>query len=229
MRTLSICVIAFNEATILPRLLEDIDAQLYPHELTEVVLVDSASTDSTKQIMLDYQNKNTSFWNIQVLDNPKRIQASGWNVAISHAKGDVISRIDSHSHLTPEFSKYVMEDIDAGESIVGGQRPSLIEKDSQWARALLTAENSLFGSGISKSRHSQKKSYVDTMFHASYKREVFEDVGLFNEELLRTEDNELHYRYNQRGKFYNAIRRAKQAEDQEDIINHFKNELEKYK
>ena len=42
-------------------------------------------------------------------------------------------------------------------------------------------------------------------------------------------DNELHYRYNQRGKFYNAIRRAKQVEDQEDIINHFKNELEKYK
>lgn len=199
MRTISICVIAFNEEKFISNLLKDIESQLYPHEFTEVVLVDSASTDATKEIMSEFKRNNTSFWNVQVLDNPKRIQAAGWNVAITHAKGDVISRIDSHSHLTPEFSKYVMEDIDTGEYIVGGIRPCVIEKNTKWSRTLLAAENSLFGSSINKSRRSNEKQYVDSMFHASYRKEVFKKVGLFNESLLRTEDNELHYRMRQAG------------------------------
>ena len=199
MRILSICVIAFNEATFLPKLLKDIDMQLYPHNHTEVVLVDSCSTDNTKQIMLDYQKRNSTFLEVQVLDNPKKIQAAGWNVAISNAKGEVISRIDAHTRLTPEFSLFVMEDIDSGEDIVGGVRPALIEKETKYARALLAAENSLFGSSINKSRRSVEKQYVKTMFHASYRKEVFENVGLFNENLIRTEDNEMHYRMRSAG------------------------------
>lgn len=199
MMILSICVIAFNEEKHLPKLLEDIDAQLYPHEFTEIVLIDSSSTDSTRQIMLDYQESNSSFRGVQVLDNPKKIQAAGWNVAITHAKGDVISRIDAHSHLTPDYSLFVMEDIVSGEDVVGGIRPALAENKSKWGRTLLAAENSLFGSGINKSRHSDEKQYVDTMFHASYKKEVFQNVGLFNEELIRTEDNEMHYRIRKAG------------------------------
>ena len=199
MMTLSICVVAYNEELFLPSLLDDMEKQLYPHELIEIVLVDSGSSDQTKQIMLDYQHSNDSFWHVQVLDNPKRIQAAGWNVAITNAKGDVISRIDAHSRLTPEFSKYVMEDIDSGEYVVGGIRPALIENDTKWAMTLLAAENSLFGSSIGKSRHSLEKQYVDTMFHASYRKEVFHKAGLFNETLLRTEDNEMHYRIRQNG------------------------------
>ena len=37
------------------------------------------------------------------------------------------------------------------------------------------------------------------MFHAAYRREVFEKAGLFNESLLRTEDNEMHYRVRNAG------------------------------
>ena len=37
------------------------------------------------------------------------------------------------------------------------------------------------------------------MFHAAYRREVFEKVGLFNENLGRTEDNEMHYRIRKAG------------------------------
>ena len=37
------------------------------------------------------------------------------------------------------------------------------------------------------------------MFHAAYRREVFEKVGGFNTQLLRTEDNEMHYRIGKAG------------------------------
>lgn len=196
---LSICVVALNEEKFLPSLLQNLRDQQYPHELTEIVLVDSGSTDETKTIMKGFQEEQNGFYSVQVLDNPKRIQAAGWNVAINNATGDVISRIDAHTMIPKDFSVLVMEEIEKGEDVVGGVRPCIIENDTPWGKTLLATENSLFGSSINSSRHSESKKYVKTMFHASYKREVFEKAGLFNEKLLRTEDNEMHYRIREAG------------------------------
>ena len=135
--TLSICVVALNEENHLPALLADIERQTYPHELTEVVLVDSGSADGTRRIMEEFSARDCGFFSVQVLDNPKRIQAAGWNVAIAHAKGDVISRIDAHTMLPAEFFALVMRDISLGENVVGGIRPCIIENDTPWGRTLL--------------------------------------------------------------------------------------------
>lgn len=199
MLKLSICVIARNEQSFLPNLLLNIENQLYPHEYTEIVLVDCGSTDKTYSIMKEFQLKNETFYAVQVLDNPKYIQAAGWNVAIKNATGDVIARIDAHTKLPADYSQKVMENIEKGEDIVGGMRPCLAENDTLWSNILLRTENSLFGSSINKTRYSQGKSYVKTMFHAAYRKEVFEKAGVFNENLLRTEDNEMHYRIRKAG------------------------------
>ena len=196
---LSIGIVAYNEETFLPNLLEDMQSQKYPHELMEIVLIDSCSTDRTKKIMEEFRDNNTDFYSILVLDNPGRIQASGWNVAIRNFTGDVLARIDAHTQVKPEYSEKVMKNIKEGEMVVGGIRPAVVEKNSSWSNVLLQVENSLFGSSINASRWSQEKMYVKTMFHAAYRREVFEKVGLFNEQLLRTEDNEFHYRIRKAG------------------------------
>lgn len=195
---LSIGIIAYNEELFLPNLLNDIRNQKYPHELIEVLLIDSGSTDGTKRIMENFKNNN-DFYSVKVLDNPKKIQAAGWNVAISNFSGDVLSRIDAHTHISSDFSEKVMKHIKNGENVVGGVRPCVIENDTPWANVLLQVENSLFGSSVNSSRRSQEKKYVKTMFHASYRRKVLEKVGFFNEKLLRTEDNEYHYRVREAG------------------------------
>ena len=199
MLKLSVCIIAYNEENFLPRLLEDIKKQEYPHEFTEVVLIDGMSEDKTKTIMEAFKTEDNGFYNVQVLDNPARIQAAGWNVAIKNFTGDVLSRIDAHTHIPSDFSRKVMADIEQGENVVGGKRPCLVESDSKWSKMLLSTENALFGSSINSSRRSESKTYIKTMFHASYRREVFDKVGLFNEKLIRTEDNEMHYRIRQAG------------------------------
>mgnify|MGYP001026845870 CR=1 FL=1 len=196
---LSIGVIAYNEQKYLPALLEDIRRQTYPHENIEVVLIDSMSSDQTRRIMEDFK-ANNDFHAVQVLSNPDKIQAAGWNVAIRAFKGDALARIDAHARLTPEFATYVMEHINRQkEFVVGGIRPCIAKHDTPWGHVLLQIENSLFGSGINRSRRELIKTDVKTMFHATYRREVFEKVGLFNEKLLRTEDNEMHYRIRQAG------------------------------
>lgn len=198
--TVSLCVVALNESKFLPNLLRDLHAQTYPHAETEIVLVDSGSSDGTKSIMERFaRDHRQEYLGIQVLDNTGGIQASGWNVAIRHFTGDVIIRIDAHTHIPAEFAEKNMRNLQGGEYVSGGIRPCVIENDSAWARTLLETENSLFGSSVNTSRRSRQKQYVKSLFHGAYRREVFEKSGVFSEQLLRTEDNEMHYRIRQNG------------------------------
>lgn len=199
MMTVSLCVVAYNEEQFLPNLLRDLLAQTYPHRLIEIVLIDGLSSDNTKQIMKDFSKKSTSFYSVQVLDNPDRVQSAGWNIAIDKAKSDVIIRIDAHTHIPSTFVAKNMALQEKGEYITGGIRPCLIDNPTPWKETLLEIENSMFGSSISKGRKNTKSCYVKSMFHAAYRREVFEKVGNFNPSLLRTEDNEMHYRIRQAG------------------------------
>ena len=194
MLTASLCVVAYNEEKFLPNLLNDLRSQTYPHELTEIVLIDGLSLDKTKQIMQDFSNTENSFYSVQVLDNVERVQAAGWNVAIANAKSDVIIRIDAHTHIPADFVAKNMVLQEKGEYVTGGVRPCLIDNPTPWKETLLEVENSMFGSSVSKGRKNTKATYVKSMFHAAYRRDVFEKAGGFNPNLLRTEDNEMHYR-----------------------------------
>lgn len=199
MMTVSLCIVAYNEERFLPNLLSDLLNQTYPHKFTEIVLIDGNSTDNTKRIMLEFAKNNNSFYNVQVLNNPQRIQAAGWNVAIKNAKSDVIIRIDAHTHIPSDFTEKNMSLQEKGEFVTGGVRPCLIDDPTPWKQTLLEVENSMFGSSVSKGRKNTKCGYVNSLFHAAYRREVFEKVGFFNANLLRTEDNEMHYRIRKHG------------------------------
>lgn len=89
--------------------------------------------------------------------------------------------------------------MELGENISGGRRPCRLEIETPWTKTLLLTENSMFGSSIAPYRHGIEKKYVKSMFHAAYRKEVFEKVGFFNENLGRTEDNEMHYRMRKAG------------------------------
>lgn len=192
--SVSLCVVAYNEELYLPMLLEDIRQQTYPHNLIQVVLVDSISDDNTLKIMRQFKNNADSFMSVTIASNPKKIQAAGWNVAISSSSNEVIVRVDAHARIASDFIEKNIMYLKNGEDISGGPRICIIEKETPWQKLLLEVENSAFGSGINLCRRSTTRTYVKTMFHAAYRKEVFQKAGVFNEKLLRTEDNELHYR-----------------------------------
>lgn len=195
----SFCVIAYNEEKAISSLFNDIRNQDYPHDKMEVIFVNAMSKDRTRQLMEEFSKENNGFRRVVVLDNPKKIQAAGWNVAIKEAKGDIIMRIDAHTVIPKEFVSKNVECIQSGENVSGGPRPNIAEEDTPWKHTLLLAEQSMFGSSIAPYRKGHHKSYVKSVFHGAYRREVFEKAGLFNENLGRTEDNEMHYRIREAG------------------------------
>ncbi|MBR3404922.1 MAG: glycosyltransferase family 2 protein [Firmicutes bacterium] len=200
-QTVTFGVIAYNEHRYLPDLLQDLLEQTYPKELIEVILVDGESTDDTWEIMTKFQEEHgQSYKAVKLLKNPKRIQPAGWNVVIKNYTSDVLLRIDAHARLPQDFVEKNVACINSGEDVCGGPRENIIDDDTAWKRMLLSAEQSMFGSGIAAYRNETKeRTYVKSVFHAAYKREVIEKVGLFNEDLIRTEDNEFHYRIREAG------------------------------
>lgn len=197
---ISLCVIAYNEEAALKRLFDNIKAQTYPKEKTQIVLVNDNSTDNTREIMRGFANSAEEYHSVEVVNCRKRLQAAAWNTAIIRSCGDVIIRLDAHSTIPPDFLSENARCINSGEYVCGGARPTKAMEETPWQMTLLAAENSLFGSSFAMyRRESDEKRYVDSVFHGAYRREIFEKVGGFNEQLGRTEDNEMHYRIRQAG------------------------------
>ncbi len=198
--TVSFIVVALNAEKTIKSLLEDLNNQTYPHKDIQLIFVDSLSTDKTLKILnnfkKDYENE---YMSVSIKNNPKKILPCGWNIALKEVLGDVVLRVDAHSHIPEDFIEKNVEHIKNGEFITGGPRKSIIDKQSNWQDVLLFCETSLFGSGIAKYRNSETTQYVNTLAHAAYKTDVFRKVGGYDERLARTEDNEIHFRMREAG------------------------------
>ena len=202
---ITVGVVAYNESSVIEGVLGDLKKQTFPHEKVEILLIDSASEDDTRAKMTLFAEKNgeedMGFGTVRVLDNPRRIQAAGWNVAIAEFAGDALVRVDAHATIAPDFVKQVVTVLNSGECVCGGFRPTVIAPGSEtpWSKTLHLAEESAFGSSVAAYRRETEARYVNSLFHGAYRRCVIDVVGGFNEALLRTEDNDFHYRIREAG------------------------------
>ena len=181
----SIIITARNEEKYLPMLFEDILNQTFPLQNIEVVLMDSNSTDNTRLVMEEFK-KNNETLSVQIVTNERQIQAAGFNEGVKHATGDVVLKIDAHSRIPADFVQKNVDEILAGAA-------------DDFSKTLHIVEESALGSSIANYRKSDVKRKVNSIFHGMYRKEVFDKVGLADERLLRTEDNEFHYRVRKAG------------------------------
>lgn len=196
---ISFYIVAYNEEETLPKLLDDLKRQDYPHEKIEVLLIDSMSKDKTWEIMCAFAESEHDFLRVVTLKNPNKTLPYGCNVALEHYTGDAIVRIDAHASIPHDFLSKNVRLLESGEDVCGGKRPNIIDEDTPWKKTLLLAEQSMFGSGISIYRRSEKKRYVSSIFHGMYRREVYDTVGPYNVLLTRTEDNDMSQRIQEAG------------------------------
>ena len=194
----SIIITARNEEKYLPMLFEDILNQTFPLQNIEVVFMDSNSTDNTRLVMEEFK-KNKETLGVQIVTNERQIQAAGFNEGVKHATGDVVLKIDAHSRIPADFVQKNVDEILAGAYVCGGNRPTVVDSADDFSKTLHIVEESALGSSIANYRKSDVKRKVNSIFHGMYRKEVFDKVGLADERLLRTEDNEFHYRVRKAG------------------------------
>ena len=190
---LSVICPIYNEESRIEECILSILAQDYPKEDLEVLFVDGQSSDRTREIIANYM-LNYSF--IKLLDNPKRIAPAALNIGIRASSGDIIMRLDAHAKYPANYFLLLVSKLkESGADNVGGVCRTLPAKDTSVCRAIAHAMSSPFGMGNSYFRiGSDHEMWVDTVPFGCFKREIFDKIGLFDEELVRNQDDEFNGR-----------------------------------
>lgn len=188
----SVIVPVRNEEQFIRHSLGAILAQDYPR--MEVLVVDGQSDDQTVPIVCALAASDSR---VRLLDNPGRIQARAMNIGLDAAHGDVIVRVDGHTIIAPDYvSRCVCHLRSTSAQHVGG--PQRFVGVTPLGQAVAAAYRSPF-SVPSRFTVSNKPEDVDTVYLGAWPREIFDQVGRFDETLAVNEDYEHSYRIRKAG------------------------------
>jgi succinoglycan biosynthesis protein ExoA len=156
----------------------------------EAVIADGMSGDGTRQVIEDYCRREPR---LRVIDNPGRIVSTGLNAAIRAARGEFILRMDAHTSYAPSYTQRCLSELErTGADNVGG--PARTRPQGTGARAVAAAYHSKFSTGGARFHDEDYEGWVDTVTYGCWRKTTLLQLGLFDETLIRNQDDELNLR-----------------------------------
>jgi glycosyltransferase involved in cell wall biosynthesis len=190
----SIVVACRNEIEHVHSFLDSLLGQEFPGVRWEAIIADGLSDDGTREILDQYSRRHPQ---VRVITNPARIVSAGLNGAIVASRGEIIIRMDSHTRYAPDYCRLCVETLkDTGADNVGG--PARTNATGTYARAVAAAYHSPFCTGA-KFHDINYEGWVDTVTYGCWYRATFERIGLFDESLVRNQDDEFNLRLSRAG------------------------------
>lgn len=191
----SIVLAIRDEEKYIADTLQSILDQDYPFNNFEVLIADGNSTDATLEIVKEIASGDPS---VQIFSNPGEIVAKGLNILIRKAKGEVIVRADGHTILEKDYvSKCVSTLFDHQAQNAGGRMDGVAS--TPFGEAVVRATSSRLGVGDSAFHYSTIVKEVDSVYLGAWPSDLFKVIGLFDEELVRNQDDEFNYRLRKYG------------------------------
>ena len=189
----SVIIPCRNEVRHIAACLDSLLANDYPKERLDVLVVDGMSDDGTRAVVERYTRTHRF---TRLLDNPQRVTPAALNLGIESARGSVILLAGAHAAYPVTYISELVSWLQrSGADAVGGRCVACPGVDSATARAIAAAVSHPFGVGNSYFRTgSAAPRWVDTVPFGCYWRDVFDRVGLFDEELVRDQDDEFNQR-----------------------------------
>lgn len=204
---ISALIVTYNEERYIYKCLNSLLNQTYPKDRYEIIIIDGYSSDRTldeiNRCIREHNKLGDKTPKIHFYNNPKRNLASGWNLGINKSKGDYVVRIDGHAYASSNFLEENVKTLHKVGDVfcVGGSMNTVT--DTKIGNSIVKVLSTPFGVGGARFRYQKEPGYVDTVAYGMYKKNIFKMVGLFDEELERTQDNDLHRRIREiGGKFY---------------------------
>lgn len=181
-----------NEERFIERSLGAVLAQDYPSDLLEVLIADGNSSDHTRELISSLALK--SKFMITILNNPTGIVPKALNIGLSHAKGDVIIRVDGHCQIQKDYVQICVDQLLQREvDCVGGAIETVGE--TFMSSAIAKAMSTSLGVGNVAFRVNKGVTQLtDSVPFPAYPKRIFELIGNFDEEMLCNEDDEFNYR-----------------------------------
>lgn len=209
---ISVIIPVFNQEKFIGRCLRSIIKQSIHRDLYEIIVINDCSEDLTKYALTQFHDE------IKVLDNNKNIGLPfSLNKGLKVAKGKFIIRLDSDDYVNFNYLLFLYETIIANDY------------DAVSCDYYLVDDNEF----IIERKNSKKNPIGCAIL---FKREVFDDIGYYNEEFLRNEEQEFMLRFNNKKTIinlpiplYRYRRHDTNITNDELLMNHYDDKLNSIK
>jgi len=193
---LSVVVPCFNEKMHIDVSVRSILAQERPCEGLEIIVADGGSDDGTRDILRILASQ---FSELRIVDNPGRITPQAMNAGIRAARGRYVAILGAHCHYASDYLRTCVELLEEHPeaTCVGG--PIVSKGTSPFGQAVAAAMSNFVGIGNAKHRHPDYEGYAEGACYPVFRREIFEQIGFYDENLVRNQDDELNYRLTKSG------------------------------
>jgi succinoglycan biosynthesis protein ExoA len=187
---ISIIVPCRNEVHHIEMCLRSLLTQERPAGGFEAIIADGMSDDGTRNVLEGLAKR---YRELRIIDNPGRIVSTALNAAISVARGRVVIRMDAHTEYASDYISQCLSVLEeTGADAVGG--PWIARGASCVERAIAAVFQSPFCVGGARGHDANYEGVIDTVYLGCWRREVFDRLGLFDEELVRNQDDEFSLR-----------------------------------
>lgn len=196
---ISVVIPIRNEERFIAQTIGYMQNQDYPHEKLEILVVDGESNDNTVAIVEEIAAQDPR---VKLFHNPRRLSSAARNVGAHNATGDIVTYVDGHTYIDNDQLLRNIASTMAEQEIVVLSRPQFLEtpENNRYQQAVALARRSIIGHGIDSTIYTDRDLRVDpTSSGASYKKEVFSNVGYFDETFDACEDVDFNYRVSQSG------------------------------
>jgi succinoglycan biosynthesis protein ExoA len=179
-----------NEGSYINQALDHIEAQTYPRENIEIIIVDGGSSDNTATIVRSRMERDKR---IKFIEGTYNCPAA-MNAGIDVANGTLIAKVDGHGYINDKFISVAVSCLMSNSeySCVGGEivplGNSLISLSNMYARF------SKFGVGSGIYTGDKAIHSTDTVQCGVYIRSHLERAGRFDPQLQFGEDEEVNFR-----------------------------------
>lgn len=189
--TLSIICPTYNEERYIEQTLNSfLNQQINGFQL-EILICDGMSSDRTRKIVGEYQQKHS---NIRLIDNPQRKTPFAFNAGLREASGEYVAILGAHTKYAEDYLLVCLAQIESsgaigctGRVITRAASNNFQAKLSEWVML------SSFGVSTSSFR-AMKEGYVHSVNFPVFKKQPLLDLGGYDTKLERNQDNDMNQR-----------------------------------
>jgi len=180
-----------NETGFIERTIRSILNNDYPPDKMEILVVDGMSDDGTREIVEKLCKADNR---VKLLNNPARIQAAAMNIGIKTCRGEIFIRVDGHAEIPPAFIKKSVECLyeHSDAWIAGGYWKTVSQ--GYVGKVIAAATQTPLGVGNSRGRLGNFDGWVGGVPYGAHHKWIVEKIGYFDEEFVRSEDDEFNMR-----------------------------------